>query len=393
MRNISIRRPGAVSVVVLSVLALLGVSARPALAGGNDYPYAGHSWSEPDPWRFYKRECVSFVAWRLNQVNRFPFANDLDGDGTLDFRDAHNWADAARRFGFRVDRVPAPGAVAWWRASDARPYGHVAWVEGVGAGVVVIEDSNGDSRHTYSRRTIPAGEPDAYIHFKDLPNSRFAGGWHITNRRDGLAENVFSLGLPGDVPLVGDWNGDGIDTPGIFRGGHWHLSDDHNDTAERVFSFGLPGDIPLAGDWNGDGRDTPAVFRGGQWHLNNGFDGAADDTIHFGVAGDLPLVGDWNGDRHDTPAIVRGGIWHLNNGYDSTADDFLAYGLPNDLPVPGDWNGDGVDTPGVYRGGIWHLNDNFDSVADDRLAFGLPGDIPMPGDWDGNRSSTPGIAR
>ena len=55
------------------------------------------------------------------------------------------------------------------------------------------------------------------------------------------------------------------------------------------FGFGQAGDIAIVGDWNGDGVDTPGVFRGstGTFYLrNSNTAGAADITFSFGVAGD-----------------------------------------------------------------------------------------------------------
>jgi len=30
---------------------------------------------------------------------------------------------------------------------------------------------------------------------------------------------VFALGGPGDLPVAGDWTGDGVDKPGVYRPG------------------------------------------------------------------------------------------------------------------------------------------------------------------------------
>ena len=35
------------------------------------------------------------------------------------------------------------------------------------------------------------------------------------------AEEKFSYGMPTEKPIVGDWNGDGIDTPGVVRASTW----------------------------------------------------------------------------------------------------------------------------------------------------------------------------
>ncbi|MGH8872427.1 MAG: hypothetical protein ACRDWS_10670, partial [Acidimicrobiia bacterium] len=41
------------------------------------------------------------------------------------------------------------------------------------------------------------------------------GVWHL--RGENGVVNSFFYGNPGDVPFVGDWNCDGIDTPGLYR--------------------------------------------------------------------------------------------------------------------------------------------------------------------------------
>ena len=63
-----------------------------------------------DQWGFVLRNCTSFVAWRLQERNRMAgFANDFRGEH---WGDAENWDDVARELGYRVDSVPAIGAVA-----------------------------------------------------------------------------------------------------------------------------------------------------------------------------------------------------------------------------------------------------------------------------------------
>ena len=60
------------------------------------------------------------------------------------------------------------------------------------------------------------------------------------------------------------------------------------------------------GDWNGNGVDTPGVIRGNTWYLrNSNTGGLADTVLQYGNAGDIPLVGDWNGDTRDSPGVAR----------------------------------------------------------------------------------------
>jgi len=132
--------------------------------------------------------------------------------------------------------------------------------------------------------------------------------------RSDLIDHVFSYGNPKDVPVVGDWNGDGIRTIGIFRDGTWYLDvngdgryDEDND---RTVHFGQAGDIPVVGDWNGKSRDQVGVYRQGQWLLDSNGSGsleASDKAFELGGADDLPVVGDWNGDGTDEPAVYHRG--------------------------------------------------------------------------------------
>ena len=76
---------------------------------GDDYPAYLRKASRDsiiDPWRFYNRECTSFVAWRMNSANGVDFQNFMDGGR---FGSAGNWDDNARRLGYQVDNVPARG--------------------------------------------------------------------------------------------------------------------------------------------------------------------------------------------------------------------------------------------------------------------------------------------
>jgi hypothetical protein len=230
--------------------------------------------------------------------------------------------------------------------------------------------------------------------------------WYLRNSNNGGWEDIlFRYGRSNDIPVAGDWNGDGIDTIGVFRSdsANWYLKNDNDGgSANLVFKYGVPGDTPLVGDWDGDGVDTIGIYRSnsGEWHLRNSNSaGDANITFKYGRLGDTPLVGDWDGDGVDTVGIYRGssGEWYLRNSNSAGWEDItFKYGRLGDIPLVGDWNGDGVDTVGIYRSNNreWHLrNSNTAGDGDITFKYGIPGDTPLVGDWDGNISTTPGVVR
>ncbi|MBQ1344086.1 MAG: S-layer homology domain-containing protein [Firmicutes bacterium] len=153
-------------ILLLAAIMCLAV-ALPALAV-DDYPSKYRDVpkdSVTDEWRFYNRECVSFVAWCLSSRNGIAFSNYMNGHW---WGNANTWDDTARALGYRVDNTPAVGAVAYW---DNGYYGHVAWVAAVDGNNVTIEEYNYDYDGGYHTRTIPASEPYGYIHIKDLPST------------------------------------------------------------------------------------------------------------------------------------------------------------------------------------------------------------------------------
>ena len=94
------------------------------------------------------------------------------------------------------------------------------------------------------------------------------GAFYLRNSNTvGGADLAFGYGLPTDIPVIGDWNGDGIDTVGIYRNGAFYLRNSNTvGVADLAFGYGLPTDIPVIGDWNGDGIDTVGVYRNGVFY-------------------------------------------------------------------------------------------------------------------------------
>lgn len=202
--------------------------------------------------------------------------------------------------------------------------------------------------------------------------------------RRSLTDGPAELGhrFPGaGTPLVGDWDGDGTRTAGLFRDGVWYLTDDPTGAGTpRTVVFGAPGDRPAVGDWDGDGRTTFGVVRAGRWFTTD--DVAALSGVRtwlFGDPSDVPVPGDWDGDGRDTAGVFRLGTWLTSDVPGRTwAERSTSFGNPGDLPVAADWDGDGRVTPGVFRGGQWLLTDvPGRAYAETVLRYGSPGDVPL----------------
>ena len=155
----------ALLLVILICTAMVPFAGSAEETENDDYP--GELKESPkdslvDPWRFYNRECTSFVAWRLNDRNGVAFDN---GYGGVLWGNAEHWDDAARSLGVTVDDRPAVGAVAYWEGGGA---GHVAWVSSVEDGHVWVEEYNRNSDGAFHLRCVDEHLPDGYIHIQDL---------------------------------------------------------------------------------------------------------------------------------------------------------------------------------------------------------------------------------
>lgn len=159
---------------------------------------------------------------------------------------------------------------------------------------------------------------DLIEYLKSLPTNFAAsvgifrnGAWFLDKNGNGRLDDCLTDtchasfgGLASDIPLIGDWTGDGVRKIGIYRQGSWFLDSNGNGVSDGctvdacLGPFGgLNGDIPVVGDWNGDGRAKPGIYRQGSWFLDlnaNGFwDGCGIDGCQgpFGeLAADLPVV-------------------------------------------------------------------------------------------------------
>ena len=230
----------------------------------------------------------------------------------------------------------------------------------------------------------------------DTPGTvdRSLGTWTLRAENGGVT--TIGYGVPQDFPVMGDWDCDGTDTPGLYRrsdGFAYLRNSNTTGIADVTFLFGIPGDIPLAGDFDGDGCDTLSIYRPSEARFyiinklgsNGGGLGFADYSYLYGVYGDVPYVGDWNGDDIDTPGLRRssnGFVYLRNSNTQGVADLDFFYGINGDIVFSGDWNDDGIDTIGLFRPAnsrIYLKNSNTTGVADIDFPMGNARSHPVAG--------------
>lgn len=160
--------------------------------------------------------------------------------------------------------------------------------------------------------------------------------WNSLGSKVEASEDIRKINFgiyPTDIPVVGDWDNNGRDDVGGFNPENnefylyiLNLDSSVSEPYGEIPSvkFGISGDIPFVGDWDGNGKDEIGVFRypspknlntnafyfdsdlsGGQHEIGPvGTDGKIL-PYEYGDRGDYPVIGDWDGDGDDDIGVYR----------------------------------------------------------------------------------------
>ncbi|MEX0787839.1 MAG: hypothetical protein WD906_07870 [Anaerolineales bacterium] len=234
----------------------------------------------------------------------------------------------------------------------------------------------------------------SHLGARDLPASFQAGTWEVLTA-SGIVR-VVRFGAQGDIPLVGDWDGDGYDGIGVVRPaeGVWLLDNDLDGAADvRLQVDGMvAGDLPVAGDWNGDGRDSTGWLSpaSGEWTFLDSLDPGPGvgrvPGLPVGVDS-IPLAADWDGDGRSGIGLYRfaTGEVDVEDHIESPPSGVDLLGPPGQTVVSGDWAGFGWETLAFVSGGVWHrlagLCDCPPSNSPRPMRFGGQGDFLLAGRW------------
>lgn len=255
----------------------------------------------------------------------------------------------------------------------------------------------------------------------------------VRDSSDGQIRNITFGRNQGDIPISGDFDGDGITDIGVRRATTqtWYIL--NSSGVDRITGntdgitrrrFGRDGaDIPVPADYDGDGMTDLAVRRPATqvWYILNssGIDpitGNSDGITRrqFGLQStDIPAVADYDGDGKADLAVRRPSTyqWFILNssGVDLLTDNADGitrhqFGLNElDIPVPADYDGDGRADIAVRRvsNQVWYvlnssgvdmLTGNEDGIT--RRQFGLQStDTPVVADYDGDGKADLAVMR
>jgi hypothetical protein len=219
----------------------------------------------------------------------------------------------------------------------------------------------------------------------------FAATWYLrsSDSSGGADAGQIAYGVVGWKGVLGDWTGKGyqsigvVDNTGRFdpTGTNWYLRNSNTPGSPDIgpFGYGLPGWVPVVGDWTGTGHTGIGMYDpiGERWYLRSdasaGFADAGDGIL-FGFPGAIPIVGDWDGSGKTRigvfdPTTATFYLAKANVQGTSLIAQF-AYGLPGWQPITGDWDGDGVTTIGVVDPfANWYIRNNNSAGGPDITPF------------------------
>lgn len=252
------------------------------------------------------------VSFRGSDLSGLPVPGDFNGDGKLDLatfvadsspgknHNLHNWKI------FFTKRFPVlPHSQTLEAATSIQTFN---W--GYENSVPVPADYDGD------------GITDLATYNPEQPR------WDILFSSDGFdllkanleykkSGRIVFFGKEKNIPVKGDFNGDGRDDLVLWDeqdsdGPTWRIYMLGGKKADKTqtFAFGERGDVPLSGDFDGDGQTEAAVYRArtGSWLIRFSKENVQEVFWSLNLKPEehyYPLTGDFNGDGRSDLAFYK----------------------------------------------------------------------------------------
>jgi hypothetical protein len=323
----------------------------------------------------------------------------------IEWRNVALWGDSTHKYSFEIWLVNAvhtnvPNTIIFAYSNVApgntsHDYGKLA--------AVGIEHPAGTQGEQYSYGTASLSN-GKWIHFtpfvpvyggtyniSDTPNYPVMTVWRPSNgywfyRLPNGTTSAVQYGTNGDIPLPGDWNGDGKAEACVLRPStyQWFCAN-----PAFAFQWGDNGDIPVPADYDGAGQLDIAVFRPGAWvsaagtwfiyHRHSG----VSDVFQWGTQGDIPMPADYDGDGKADLAVYRPSTntWFIRKSSNPASAWVIPYGAEGDIPLALSWAGTSV--MGIFRpsNGYWFYYNQWNGSYLTHQ-WGADGDVPVPCDQD-----------
>ena len=250
---------------------------------------------------------------------------------------------------------------------------------------LMVEENHDDIWLREVRWATPGDEPCLYR------QGRFA-----CDLRHGSPPDPVELrfaGAPGDVPLLGDVDGDHLVEACVVRGTRLLCDVGHDGgAAELALDLGYgtaAGDVPLLGDLDGEGRADPCIHRSDRFLCDTAHNGGtAEVIVRFGEPADVPFLADIDGDGDADPCVLHDRVLACDTVHDGGLPEVLipfdANPAAGDVPLLGDLDGDGRVDPCVFRAGEFLCDPERTGLFTISIPpAGAGGGIPLLGDVDG----------